>query len=107
MKLHCSALSDGTEERSWRWIFNQKKVFSGIFQNRSFTELRIPSAGPEQDGEYACVLETRLETVPSAPVRVNILKPSVIVSGPGNLELVQGQSGQLGNKSTSSHNVII
>ena len=83
---------------TWKWFLDQNQLFSEIIANQTYTELKWTGVGSEQDGEYRCVLETKLETVQSQPVRVRVFKPSRLRSGSIYQEVVEGSSVDLGTK---------
>ncbi len=90
---------------TWKWRWNGIEVAGDSEQpplgpqgkpptSSSFLR-RVNATRLQHEGDYSCLLQTRLETLSSRPVPVQVFEPSRAVVDPARLELLAGGAGRV------------
>jgi hypothetical protein len=88
---------------TWKWLWNGKEVARD--QKPPLVPRDIPPTSSllhrvnttrfQHEGDYSCLLQTRLETLSSRPVPVQVFERSRAVVQPARLELLAGGEGRV------------
>jgi hypothetical protein len=90
---------------TWKWLWNGIEVAGDSEQpslgsqgeppTSSSLLRRVNATRLQHEGDYSCLLQTRLETLSSRPVPVQVFEPSRAVVDPARLELLAGGAGRV------------
>ncbi len=90
---------------NWKWLWNGIEVAGdseqppfgpqAVLPTSSSLLRRVNATRLQHEGDYSCLLQTRLETLSSRPVPVQVFEPSRAVVDPARLELLAGGAGRV------------
>ncbi len=90
---------------TWKWLWNGIEVAGDSEQPPLGPQVVPPTSSSllrranatrlQHEGDYSCLLQTRLETLSSRPVPVQVFEPSRAVVNPARLELLAGGAGRV------------
>ncbi len=89
---------------TWKWLWNGIEV-AGDSEQPPLGPQGVPPTSSllrranatrlQHEGDYSCLLQSRLETLSSRPVPVQVFEPSRAVVDPARLELLAGGAGRV------------
>ncbi len=90
---------------TWKWLWNGIEVAGDsekpptvpqdVTPTSSSLLRRMNATRLKHEGDYSCLLQTRLETLSSRPVPVQVFERSRAVVDPARLELLAGGAGRV------------